>query len=116
MREEYFLYYEDVDWCIRVRRAGYKCVLVPLSHVWHKVSSTNKEGSPSYIYYHTRNALMLAKFNGNIVQKIFAYVLGAWILVKQSVKFFLMPSKRIWVGAMTRGVLDFYRGKYGQYR
>lgn len=115
MREEYFLYYEDVDWCLRARRAGYKCVLVPQSLVWHKVSATTKEGSPSYIYYHTRNALMLAKFNGNILQKIAAYFLGFWILLKQVVKFFLLPSKRAWTSSMTRGVLDFYREKYGKY-
>jgi len=115
MREEYFLYYEDVDWCIRARRAGYQCVLVPSSKVWHKVSATNKEGSPSYIYYHTRNALMLARFNGNILQKATAYILGVWILLKQAMKFFVMPAKRIWVRAMTRAVIDFYGGKYGKY-
>jgi GT2 family glycosyltransferase len=115
MREEYFLYYEDVDWCLRACKAGYKCVLVPASKVWHKVSATNKEGSPSYIYYHTRNALMLAKLNGNIFQKATSYFIGAWILFKQIPKFFLIPSKRLWVTSMTRGVLDFYRGKYGRY-
>jgi len=115
MREEYFLYYEDVDWCLRACKAGYKCVLVPASKVWHKVSATNKEGSPSYIYYHTRNGLMLAKFNGNIFQKATSYFIGAWILFKQIPKFFLIPSKRLWVTSMTRGVLDFYKGEYGRY-
>jgi len=116
MREEYFLYYEDVDWCIRAKRAGYKCVLAPTSKVWHKVSATNKEGSPSYIYYHTRNGLMLAKFNGNIFQKNFAYLLGAWVLLKQIPKFFMGESKKTWAKSMTRGVLDFYSNKYGKYR
>jgi len=74
MREDYFLYYEDVDWCLRAIKAGYKCVVVPRSHVWHKVSSTNKESSSSYIYYHTRNGLMLAKFNGNILQGAATYI------------------------------------------
>ena len=115
MREEYFLYYEDVDWCIRARKAGYKCVLVPASKIWHKVSATNKEGSPSYIYYHTRNALMLAKFNGNIFQKIAGYIAGAFILLKQIPKFIFVPKKRVWAKSMTKGVLDFYRGKYGKY-
>ncbi|OGZ58010.1 MAG: hypothetical protein A3B96_04100 [Candidatus Spechtbacteria bacterium RIFCSPHIGHO2_02_FULL_43_15b] len=115
MREEYFLYYEDVDWCVRARNAGFKCVVVPESKVWHKVSATNKEGSPSYIYYHTRNSLILAKFNGNICQKVCAYLLAIWILEKQVLKFFLVPSRRKWSRAMTRGVLDFLKCKYGQY-
>lgn len=116
MREEYFLYYEDVDWCIRARKTGYKCVLVPTSKVWHKVSATNKEGSPSYIYYHTRNSLMLAKWNGNIFQKFAAYMFGAWILLKQAIKFIPLPSKRVWAKAMARGVLDFYFTRYGKYK
>lgn len=115
MREEYFLYYEDVDWCLRSQRAGYKCVLVPESHVWHKVSATNKEGSASYIYYHTRNSLMLAKFNGNAFQKIISYFIGFWTLSKQAVKFVLFPSKRLWARAMAKGAIDFYLGKYGIY-
>ncbi|MBI1888430.1 MAG: glycosyltransferase family 2 protein [Candidatus Spechtbacteria bacterium] len=122
MREEYFLYYEDVDWCVRAKKTGYKCVLVPTSKVWHKVSATTKEGSPSYIYYHTRNSLMLAKFNGNCIQKTAAYILGAWILLKQLPKFLLVVSlpnhcadKRIWATSMIQGVGDFYRGKYGKY-
>jgi GT2 family glycosyltransferase len=90
-------------------------VLVPTSHIWHKVSATTKQGSPSYIYYHTRNALMLAKFNGNFIQKTAAYFFGAWILLKQIPKFLLMPHKRAWASSMTKGVLDFCKGRYGEY-
>ena len=61
MDEDYFLYFEDVDWCLKARRAGYKCVLASNSKIWHKVSQSTKEGSFSYIYYHTRNGLLMAK-------------------------------------------------------
>jgi GT2 family glycosyltransferase len=39
--EKYYLYGEDVDWCIRARQAGFKVVYVPSSHVWHKVSTSS---------------------------------------------------------------------------
>jgi GT2 family glycosyltransferase len=39
--EKFYLYGEDVDWCIRARRAGFKVVYVPLSHIWHKVSASS---------------------------------------------------------------------------
>ena len=115
LREQYFLYYEDVDWCIRARRWGYQCVIVPKSKVWHKVSASSKEGSAPYIYYHTRNRLMLARLNGNILQKIMAYCKGAWILAKQYVKFFAIPQRRNWARPMMQGVSDFYKGHYGTY-
>jgi GT2 family glycosyltransferase len=33
--ETYFLYYEEVDFCLRARRAGWPCWYVPHSHVMH---------------------------------------------------------------------------------
>ncbi len=36
--ESFFIYGEDADWSMRVRRAGYKIYYEPAAHVWHKVS------------------------------------------------------------------------------
>ena len=36
--EEYFAYYEEVDWCVRARRAGWKIFYEPLSRVLHRGS------------------------------------------------------------------------------
>jgi GT2 family glycosyltransferase len=38
----YHMYVEDVDWCVRAMRAGYKLVYVPSSKVWHKLSASTK--------------------------------------------------------------------------
>ena len=36
--ESFFMYTEDADWCMRVRRAGYSVVYEPRAKVWHKLS------------------------------------------------------------------------------
>jgi len=36
----YVAYYEDVDFCMRARRAGFRIVYVPDGMVWHKISSS----------------------------------------------------------------------------
>jgi GT2 family glycosyltransferase len=36
--ETFFMYTEDADWSMRVRRAGYRIVYEPNAHVWHKLS------------------------------------------------------------------------------
>lgn len=36
--ERYFLYGEDVDWCLRAKRAGYRLLYVPSAVIWHKLS------------------------------------------------------------------------------
>jgi len=32
---EYFMYWEEVDWCVRARRAGYRCLVEPRASITH---------------------------------------------------------------------------------
>ena len=114
MDEDYFLYFEDVDWCLKARRAGYKCVLVSNTKIWHKPSSSAIEGSFSYIYYHTRNGLLMAKKNAPFLIKILVYLQSFWVFGKQIVKLVIMPSKRKWAKAIIKGIIDFYQGVHGK--
>ncbi|MDG4763558.1 glycosyltransferase family 2 protein [Solwaraspora sp. WMMD406] len=53
--EEYFLYYEETDFCLRAQRAGWRTVIAPYARTWHHKRSTGKLPSPYYIYYMCRN-------------------------------------------------------------
>ena len=46
----YFLFYEETDFCYRVRRENYEIVYVPKAVVWHKHSATFKKIDPSGLY------------------------------------------------------------------
>ena len=48
--ERFFAYYEDLDYCIRARKAGFRILTVPAAHVWHKVASTTGLQSPRREY------------------------------------------------------------------
>lgn len=41
--ERYFLYFEDVDFCLRARKAGFKISVEPKSFIFHKLSTTEKK-------------------------------------------------------------------------
>ncbi|MCK4891256.1 MAG: glycosyltransferase family 2 protein, partial [Candidatus Pacebacteria bacterium] len=73
LKEDYFLYYEDTDFSLRARNIGYKCVYVPESKIYHKISRSTKPGSASYVYYHARNGLVMAKRTGSFLNKIILY-------------------------------------------
>lgn len=61
---EYFIYFEETDFCVRAKRAGYKIVFVPGSKIWHKISSSGGgEFSPTFAYYYTRNKILFMKKN-----------------------------------------------------
>ena len=60
--EKYFLYFEDVDLCLRARAAGWAVKYEPRAKVWHR-EGARKEGlfSSTFIYYFLRNRLYLMK-------------------------------------------------------
>jgi GT2 family glycosyltransferase len=62
--ERFFLYWEDVDWGLRAKKAGLNNFVVPQSHIWHKVSvSTGGMDSPLRAYHKTRSHLLMAKLH-----------------------------------------------------
>ena len=61
MPEEYFLYYEEIDWCERIKKEGYKIMFVPGSLVMHKESISIGKQSYIQVFYKTRNRILLAR-------------------------------------------------------
>lgn len=61
MSEDYFLYYEDADFCERVKAQGLKISYVPKSIIYHKESRSTVKGSNSYKYYNIRNYLIFIR-------------------------------------------------------
>jgi len=114
LEDDYFLYYEDADYSLRVKNAGYKVIYAPKSKIYHKVSRSTKPGSPSYIYYHARNGLVNARRNGNLLVKITIYFYAVYMFLKQIIKILFIPKKRAWAFAVLKGERDFLRGKMGK--
>ena len=63
MAEFFFLYYEELDWQERIRKAGYKIYFVPESVVYHKESISVGKASALQAYWQTRNRLLLIRRN-----------------------------------------------------
>jgi GT2 family glycosyltransferase len=56
---EYFMYYEDLDLCLRVKQAGWKIACVTGARMWHKVSaSSGGSFSPMKQYHQVRSSLI----------------------------------------------------------
>lgn len=56
----YFLYYEDSDFCIRAKGAGFKVVYIPSAVVYHENAKSSGLGSPLQDYFLTRNRMIFA--------------------------------------------------------
>ena len=86
MPEFFFLYYEEVDWCESIKRAGYKIYVVPDSKVYHKESMSIGKGSTLKTYYMTRNRLLYMRRNTAGFKKM------TWILF---FLFFSLPKNAL---------------------
>lgn len=59
--EDFFLYYEEAEWCNRLKKLGWELAINPKSVVYHKSSNKGK----LYHYYMIRNRLIFAKMNND---------------------------------------------------
>jgi GT2 family glycosyltransferase len=69
MPDFFFLYYEEIDWCERIKKAGYKIYVVPASKVYHKESMSVGKKSTLKTYYMTRNRVLFMRRNTSGVTK-----------------------------------------------
>lgn len=61
MPEEYFIYYEDLDWSEQIRKAGFQVYVEPQASIFHKESVTFGKVSPTKIYYMNRNRIFFMR-------------------------------------------------------
>jgi GT2 family glycosyltransferase len=55
----YFFYSEDLDYDLRVLKAGKTLVFVPKARLWHKIEEVAKERTSPYVLYHLARSTVL---------------------------------------------------------
>ena len=112
--ENYFLYFEDVDFCQRAGKAGIPVSFLSEIKVSHSGSaSTKKLGSPILLRYHYRNALYFNLKNGPWYIKLLVWPWSWVIMLKQIVKIITGKNREQSV-AILKGVGDWYVCKMGK--
>jgi len=69
--ESYFLYYEEWDWSVRIKKAGFEIFYEPSATVIHKQSMSVGKANPMKTYYLNRNRLLFILKNAQVHQRIF---------------------------------------------
>jgi len=110
---DFFIYYEDADWGLRMRRAGFRVVYVPYTHVLHVGSAEPSNDSAFRAYYNHRNALLLARKHAPWPRRWLIYLRSLRAVAKQCLRA-ITPSRRTEAVAALRGIRDFYLGRLGR--
>jgi GT2 family glycosyltransferase len=110
--QRFFMYWEEVDWCLRAAGRGWRIVHVPGARVWHR--RADRVPPPAFTYYMTRNRL-LALRNRYPRARVWLPVAGRLVatLAGRSAgpSWQSTPEHR---AAMRHGVVDFVRGRFGE--
>ncbi len=67
---EFFAYHEDLDWCVRARRAGFRNVYVPTAIIRHRMHASTGGGYGSPItYLSQRNSILFVRKNASAAER-----------------------------------------------
>jgi GT2 family glycosyltransferase len=121
--ESYFCYWEDADYCIRAKKAGYKVRCAPESKIWHKKAIKKKtidkisEGmrvSASAQYYITRNSFRFMRRYATKRQYLsfFTFFFGCyfWLMLVALILFYRDTKRFV---SFCKGIKDGVLGKDG---
>ena len=103
LNSSFFIYFEDVEWCIRAKKAGYDLIYVPNAELWHIGSVTSKErgGTTFFIYYGYRNKLFILK-------KHYTGLISTAIYIETMLSLLVRSIISLLKGDRTNGMAYFY--------
>ncbi len=113
--EDYFFGFEDLDFCLRARRAGFATIVAAGAVVYHEGGRSIGANAPLALYFGARNHLLLARRAAPLSGR-----LPSWLRAGSIVSLNLAHALRAGggtrlgrVGGVLRGVRDYAIGKFG---
>ena len=112
MPECYFLYYEELDWSMMMRRAGYDIWYEPAVTVYHKESQTTGQQSPLRTYYITRNRLLFVKRNNPNASRYLSYLYLICLVACRDILKYTLQRRFDLVKAVSKGISDSINSQF----
>jgi len=109
MPECYFLYYEELDWSLMFRQAGYDIWYEPACTIYHKESQTTGQDSPLRTYYITRNRLLFVKRNNHHFSRYLSYLYLMVLVAGRDIVKYTLQCRPNLAKATLRGVCHFIK-------
>jgi GT2 family glycosyltransferase len=115
--EAFFLYFEDVEFCLRAHRHGIAMLYFPEAVIWHKVGAGGRgRYLPHYLYYQTRNRYLVLRKEGTWLYRIWLVLLQIFLYgLLRAGMVAISPGKEKWprIRAISQGCWDGLRGRAG---
>ena len=112
MPECYFLYYEELDWSMMIRRADYDIWYEPGVTVYHKESQTTGQQSHLRTYYITRNRLLFVKRNNLSSTRFLSYIYLICLVSCRDILKYTLQRRFDLAKVTLKGIHDFISLKH----
>jgi GT2 family glycosyltransferase len=114
LSDEYFIYWEEADWCARAIRKGYTCYYEPRSVIYHNFRSSELGmETPFHNYLHSRNAFLFSKRNNKGWKHLQFWFFYPWVILYRALHDLRKQNYR-GMQALAWGILDYFRGGRGK--
>jgi GT2 family glycosyltransferase len=114
--EPFFSYAEEIDWCLRARRLGWRLRYIPDAVVWHRTSSTLGWNSPLKAYLIARNQLYLRQRHRRSGWRSYWGLAYALYIFGRTIAHYLRTGQRAQAQAVTIAVWDYLHRRTGNTR
>jgi len=107
--EDFFAYYEDVDFSFRLQLAGYKCFYNPEALVYHKRGATSKSNSGFQVKMCEKNLIALRIKNYPMSMLVYCFPFFTFVRMKRYLLFIFKESFKIFLSAVSgflKGILE----------
>ena len=103
--EDFFIYYEEFDWCEQIKRKGYKVYYQPKSLIYHKESMTTGKASPFKTFYNTKNRIYYMRRNAPKASLLVFYAYFTFITIPKNTLTFLLKGQKAHLRSFWKGIL-----------
>lgn len=111
MPEEFFLYYEELDWSVQIRKKGFKIYFQPNSLIYHKESMTTGKMSPLKTYYLTRNRILFMRRNIPLTGRAVFFLYFTFFTIPKNTISFLLKRQTDHLKSFWKGILWHFNSR-----
>jgi len=98
--EGFFMYSEEMDWCRRLKAAGWQIVYLPWARVVHyEAKSSEQSVLARQQHFHDSKVRYFRKYHGTLAAaalRLFIVLSFLCMLAEETIKYLVVPSKRTW--------------------
>jgi GT2 family glycosyltransferase len=105
MPENYFLYYEEMDWCERIRKSGYAVWVDMQALIYHKESVSVGGKSSLKEYFMNRNRILFVRRNSHPVARLTFWPYFLFLVVSRNMVGYVKEKQWSFVPVLLKAVL-----------